>query len=142
MLLVPEAAVVTLVAADGASRTVTVRGFPEVFRLDRDAALKPLLTAVARGELEVREAHARLRRVEEAPPPYPWWLKLLGIVLFSLGFAPLMQATWYEVGTTAVLATFAAALAVSADRFRRLALVLPLVVSLTVSVVTIEVFAA
>ncbi|OQR60988.1 hypothetical protein B6E66_27390 [Streptomyces maremycinicus] len=141
VLLVPEAAVVTVVAADGGSRTVTVRGFPEVFRLDRDAALKPLLAAVARGELDVREAHARLRRIEEAPPPYPWWLKLLGIVLFSLGFAPLMQATWYEVGTTGVLAALAATLSVAADRFGRLALVLPLVVSVTVSVVTIELFA-
>ncbi|MET9057242.1 threonine/serine exporter family protein [Streptomyces antibioticus] len=141
VLLVPEAAVVTVTAADGTSRTVTVRGFPEVFRLDRDAALKPLLTAVGRGEVDLPEADRRLRAIEKAPPPYPWWLKLIGIVLFALGFAPLMQATWYEVGTTAVLGTLTAALAVAADRFRGLALVLPLTVSVAVSVVTIELFA-
>ncbi|MFJ4829796.1 threonine/serine exporter family protein [Streptomyces sp. NPDC088747] len=72
---------------------------------------------------------------------YPWWLKFLGIVLFSLGFAPLMQATWYEVGSTAVLAALAAALAVAAARLPRLARVLPLVVSAAVSVVALEVFA-
>ncbi|MFJ3498166.1 threonine/serine exporter ThrE family protein [Streptomyces sp. NPDC086091] len=141
LLLVPEAAVLTVTAADGETRTVTVRGFPEVFRLDRDTALKPLLTDVEAGRAGLREAARRLAAIERAPAPYPWWLKLLGVVLFALGFAPLMQATWYEIATTAVLGTLTAALAVAADRVPRLALVLPLVASATVSFVTIELFA-
>nr|WP_240982595.1 threonine/serine exporter family protein [Streptomyces sp. S3(2020)] len=141
LLVVPDAVTLTVTAADGDNRTLTVRGFPEVFRLDQVTALKPLLADVAAGRVDAAEAERRLTRIEESRPPYPWWAKLLGIVLFSLGFAPLMQPTWYEVATTAVLATIAAVLAVAADRAPRLAKVLPLLVSTVISVVTIEAFA-
>ncbi len=118
-----------------------MHGFPEVFRLDQVAALKPLLAEVRAGGLRLAEADRRLAAIERAPAPYPWWLKFLGIVLFSLGFAPLMQPTWYEIAATAVLGALAAALAVAADRVPRLARILPLVVATLVSVVGIEVFA-
>jgi len=141
LLLVPDAATLTVTAADGSARTVTVRGVPEVFRLDQVTALKPLLAEVGSGRMGVAGAALRLTRIEESRPPYPWWAKLIGIVLFALGFAPLMQPTWYEVASTAVLATIAAALAVAADRRPRLSAVLPLLVSTVISIVTIEVFA-
>ncbi|MFI9834311.1 threonine/serine exporter family protein [Streptomyces sp. NPDC051913] len=141
LLLVPDAATLTVIAADGSARTVTVRGVPEVFRLDQVTALKPLLAEVGSGRMGVAGAALRLTRIEESRPPYPWWAKLIGIVLFALGFAPLMQPTWYEVASTAVLATIAAALAVAADRRPRLSAVLPLLVSTVISIVTIEVFA-
>ncbi|MEU4172703.1 threonine/serine exporter family protein [Streptomyces sp. NPDC026665] len=140
VLLVPDGAALTVGTAGG-SRTVTLRGFPEVFRLDQVVALKPLVQDVGAGRIGVAEADRRLAAIESSRPPYPWWLKLLGIVLFTLGFAPLMQSTWYEVGATAVLGTVAAVLAVTADRIPRFATVLPLVVSTTVSVITVEVFA-
>ncbi|MFD6325277.1 threonine/serine exporter family protein [Streptomyces sp. NPDC058442] len=140
LLLVPEAAVLTVTAADGGTRVVIVRGFPEVFRLDQVAALKPFLADVRAGRTGIAEADRRLREIEAAVP-YPWWLKFLGIVLFALGFAPLMQPTWYEIATTAVLGALAAALAVTADRLPRLRRFLPLAVSTAVSVVTIELFA-
>jgi uncharacterized membrane protein YjjP (DUF1212 family) len=141
LLLVPEAAALTVAAPGEAARTVTARGFPEVVRLDRVAALKPLTEEAAAGRLPLVEAERRLARIEAMPGPYPWWLKFLGIVLFALGFAPLMQPTWYEIGTTAVLAAIAAAFAVAADRVPRLAKILPLVVATAVSIVTVEVFA-
>ncbi|MFF3849798.1 threonine/serine exporter family protein [Streptomyces sp. NPDC002328] len=141
VLLVPDGAALTVTDRGGGTRTVTVRGFPEVFRLDQVTALKPLLADLRAGRLDVTGAERRLTRIEASPPPYPRWAKLLGIVLFSLGFAPLMQPTWYEVASTAALGTIAACLAVAADRVPRLATVLPLVVSTVVSVVTIEVFA-
>ncbi|MFE1270400.1 threonine/serine exporter family protein [Streptomyces sp. NPDC058758] len=141
VLLVMDTATLTVAAPDGRTRTVIVHAVPEVARLDRIAALKPLVADVRAGRTGAAEASARLDRIEAAPAPYPWWLKLLGIVLFSLGFAPLMQPTWYELGTTAVLATLAAVLAVASDRVPRLARVLPLVASLAVSVVTLQVFA-
>lgn len=141
LLLVPDGAALMVTGPDGDSRTVTVRAFPEVFRLDQVTSLKPLLAQVRAGGVGVREADRRLALITGAGPPYPWWAKLLGIVLFSLGFAPLMQPTWYEIATTGVLATVAACLAVAADRVPRLAAVLPLVVSTLVSVITIEVFA-
>ncbi|MFI7005932.1 threonine/serine exporter family protein [Streptomyces sp. NPDC050145] len=141
LLLVPEAAALAVTAADGATRTVTVHGVPEVFRLDQVAALQPLLAEVRGGTIGLAAADRRLAAIVAAPAPYPWWLKFLGIVLFSLGFAPLMQPTWYEIGATAVLAALAAGLAVAAERVPVLERILPLVVSVVVSVVTIEVFA-
>jgi uncharacterized membrane protein YjjP (DUF1212 family) len=141
LLLVPETAVLVVTAADGATRTVTVHGVPEVFRLDQAAALKPLLLDVRTGRIGLAAADRRLAEIMAAPPPYPWWLNFLGIVLFSLGFAPLMQPTWYEIGTTAVLGALAAGLAVAARQVPLLARILPLVVSVVVSVVTIELFA-
>lgn len=141
VLLVMDTATLTVTAPDGRARTVIVHAAPEVARLDRIAAVKPLVADVVAGRAGPVEADARLARIEAAPAPYPWWLKLVGIVLFSLGFAPLMQPTWYELGTTAVLATLAAVLAVASDRVPRLARVLPLVASLAVSVVTLGLFA-
>lgn len=141
VVLVPEAAVLSIVAADGRMRTVCVHGFPEVFRLDQAAALKPFLADVKTGRLGVAEANRRLERIEAAPPPYPCWLKFLGVLLFALGFAPLVQPTWYEITTTAVLGAIAAALVVATVHAPRLSKILPLVVSAVVSVVTIEVFA-
>ncbi|MFI5527736.1 threonine/serine exporter family protein [Kitasatospora sp. NPDC051853] len=140
MLLVPDGATLT-VTVRGRARTVTVQGVPEVFRLDRLTALKPLLADLAQGRTDLTQAERRLERIRNSPAPYPWWLKLLGIVLFSVGFAPLMQPTWYEIGTTAALSAVVAALAVAADRRPRLTKVLPLVVSVTVSVLTLELFA-
>ncbi|WP_232486313.1 threonine/serine exporter family protein [Streptomyces fildesensis] len=87
------------------------------------------------------EADRSPAAITSAPPLYPWWLKLAGIVLFAIGFAPLMQPTWYEVWTTAVLGTVTASLAVAAGRLPRLATVLPLVAATTVSLITLEVFA-
>ncbi|MEV7180101.1 hypothetical protein [Kitasatospora sp. NPDC093679] len=55
-------------------------------------------------------------------------------MLFPLGFAPPMQATRYETGTTAVLA-------VTAERLPRLTAVLPPVAAVAVPVITPEVFA-
>ena len=140
VLVVPDGATLT-VNSHTRSTTVGVRGFPEIFRMDQLAELKLLLRALAVGEADVHEADRRLIVIIDSPPPYPWWLKLLGIVLFSVGFAPLMQATWYEVGSTAVIACVPAALAVGATRIPRLDKVLPLAASASVSLVTLEFFA-
>ncbi|MFC1415670.1 threonine/serine exporter family protein [Streptacidiphilus cavernicola] len=140
VLVVPDGATLT-VGSHAQRTTVGVRGFPEIFRMDQLAALKLLLRDVASGGTDVREADRGLLAIIRSPAPYPWWLKLLGIVLFSVGFAPLMQATWYEVGTTAVIACVPAALAVGATRLPRLEKVLPLAASAAVSLFTLEVFA-
>jgi hypothetical protein len=66
-----------------------------VFRLDQVTALKPLLADVREGRVGILAVDRRLARIENAPAPSPWPPKVLGIVLFSLEFAPLMQPTWY-----------------------------------------------
>ncbi|MFC5666636.1 threonine/serine exporter family protein [Kitasatospora misakiensis] len=140
LLVVPDGAALT-VTVGGESSTVTVRAFPEVFRLDQVAAVKPLLADLTAGRLTLPAAAGRLAVIDASPPPYPWWAKALGIVLFSIGFAPLMQPTWWEVGSTAVLATASAALATAAGRWPRLGAVLPLVAAVVVSVIALLVFA-
>ncbi|MFJ9610653.1 threonine/serine exporter ThrE family protein [Kitasatospora sp. NPDC101176] len=140
LLVVPDGATVT-VTSHGRTTTAGVRAFPEVFRLDRVVALDPLLAEVSAGRIGAAEADRRLAAIADAPQPYPWWLRMLGIVLFSVGFAPLMQATWYEVWTTAVLATVSAGLAVGAERVPRLAVLLPPVAAVAVSVIALEAFA-
>ncbi|WP_158718688.1 threonine/serine exporter family protein [Streptomyces griseus] len=102
VLLVMESATLSVAVPGAPGRTVIVRAVPEVAGLDRIAALKPLAADVCAGRAGPAEASARLERIEAAPAPYPRWLKFLGIVLFSLGFAPLTQPTWYELGTTLV----------------------------------------
>lgn len=140
LLVVPDGATLS-VDSHGRRTTVGVRGFPEIFRMDQLAALKPVLRDIAEGTAGVAEADRRLIAIIDSPPPYPWWLKMLGIVLFSVGFAPLMQPTWYEVGSTAAVSTVSAGLAVAANHVPRLAKVLPLVAAAAVSVITLEVFA-
>jgi uncharacterized membrane protein YjjP (DUF1212 family) len=140
LLVVPDGATLS-VDSHGCRTTVGVRGFPEIFRMDQLAALKPLLQDITEGTAGIAEADRRLIAIIDSPPPYPWWLKMLGIVLFSVGFAPLMQPTWYEVGSTAAVSTVSAALAVAANRLPRLEKILPLVAATSVSVITLEVFA-
>ncbi|GAA2314366.1 threonine/serine exporter family protein [Streptomyces kunmingensis] len=143
LLMVPEGAVLSVrpPAPAPTTVTVTVRAVPEVFRLDRVVALKDLVRAIDDGRCPLPRARAELARIEELPAPYgPWW-KLAGITLFALGFAPLMQPTWWEIGATAVLGLWSAALAVAADRLPRLALLLPLLAAFTVAVLTLEIFA-
>lgn len=140
LVVVPDGATVT-VTSHGELSTVGVRGFPEAFRMDQLIALKPLLARVSAGGLDAAGAARALAAVRDAPQPYPWFLRLLGITLFAVGFAPLMQPTWYEVWTSAVLGAISAALAVAAGRARRLAAILPLVAATTVSLVTLEAFA-
>ncbi|WAL75674.1 threonine/serine exporter family protein [Kitasatospora sp. YST-16] len=140
MVLVPDGAALTVLLG-GRTATVAVRSFPDVARLDKVAALKPWAHRVARGGTPLAEAERRLAAIDGAPAPYPWWLKGLGIVLFTVGFAPLMQPTWYEIGSSALLGLVTAVLAVAAGRWPRLARVLPLVAATAVSVLVLEVFA-
>ncbi|MEU6852194.1 threonine/serine exporter family protein [Actinacidiphila alni] len=140
LVVVPDGATVT-VGSHGRTTTVAVRGFPEVFRMDQVVALKPLLGRVAAGSVGAAAAGRELAAITSARPPYAWWLRLIGITLFAVGFAPLMQPTWYEVWTSAVLGAITATLAVAAERAPRLATVLPVVAASVVSLVTLEVFA-
>ncbi|MET9390537.1 threonine/serine exporter family protein [Streptomyces sp. NPDC006624] len=138
--LVPDAATVT-VALGGRTHTFVVTARPDVARLDRVAEVKRLVEAVRTGNVTLPDARLRLAAIAESPDPYPRWLRLAGIVMFSVGFAPVMQATWYEIGTTAVTASLVALLVGAADVLPRLRLVLPLVAAVCVSALVLLVFA-
>ncbi|WP_261992500.1 threonine/serine exporter family protein, partial [Streptomyces sp. MS191] len=129
------------VAVGGRTSTTTVTAFPDVARLDRAVALKELAEEILAGRLPFHRAEAGLKAVAARPAPYPRWAKPVGIVLFAVGFAPAVQPTWYEVGTTAVLASVVACLAVLAEGRRRLTQALPLFAAVVVSLLTVWIFA-
>ncbi|MFE0771693.1 threonine/serine exporter family protein [Streptomyces sp. NPDC058861] len=138
----------TVVVADGAVLSVTAGGrtltsavtaFPDVARLDRAVALKEFVERLRTERPALSGAAAGLRRIETLPSPVPRWARFLGIVLFAVGFAPAVQPTWYEIGTTAPLAALVAALTVLSERHPRLARVLPLLAATLVSLVTLGV---
>ncbi|MFB7355020.1 threonine/serine exporter family protein [Streptomyces gardneri] len=135
-VLVADGAVLS-VTAGGRTLTSTVTAFPDVARLDRVVALKEFVERLRDTRPALSEAAAGLRRIETLPSPVPRWARGVGIVLFSLGFAPAVQPTWYEIGTTALLAALVAALTVLSERRPRLARVLPLVAATLVSLVTL-----
>ncbi|WP_052499683.1 threonine/serine exporter family protein [Streptomyces vietnamensis] len=135
-VLVADGAVLS-VTAGGRTLTSTVTAFPDVARLDRAVALKEFVERVRDTRPPLPEAMAGLRRVETLPATAPRWARGVGIVLFSVGFAPAVQPTWYEIGSTALLAALVATLTVLSDRRPRLARVLPLLAASLVSLVTL-----
>ncbi|MFJ2783383.1 MULTISPECIES: threonine/serine exporter ThrE family protein [unclassified Streptomyces] len=123
----------------GGERTLTsvVSAFPDLPRLDRAFALKAFVERLREERPPLGEAMAGLRRIEAMPGRVPPWARLLGIVLFALGFAPAVQPTWYEIGSTALLAGLVAVLTVLSETRPRLARVLPLLAATLVSLVTL-----
>ncbi|MER6022434.1 threonine/serine ThrE exporter family protein [Streptomyces anulatus] len=93
-----ESAVVSL---GGATRVLTHT--PEIPRLDRVSALKPWFARVTAGRLPVGQARAQLEAIAASPAAYPAWLRVLGVVLFSVGFGVSIQPTWQEAWITALL---------------------------------------
>ncbi|MFF0555627.1 threonine/serine exporter ThrE family protein [Streptomyces sp. NPDC004266] len=138
-VLVADGAVLS-VTVGGRTLTSTVTAFPDVARLDRAVALKEFVERVRDTRPALPEAATGLRRIENLPATVPRWARGAGIVLFSVGFAPAVQPTWYEIGTTALLAAPVATLTVLSDRRQRLARVLPLLAAGLVSLVTLGLF--
>ncbi|MFI6874885.1 threonine/serine exporter ThrE family protein [Streptomyces sp. NPDC050400] len=124
-----------IVAMDGATRVVT--GVPEIPQLDRVSALKPWLAAVQSGGLSPGEARNRLEAIAVSPAPYPPWLRVIGIVLFSVGFGVSIQPSVQEVWITAVLGLAVGLIQVGVQRLGRPGRLAPLVSSAVVGVVVL-----
>jgi len=83
--------------------TAIVRTTPELARLDLVSDCKFLLHRIVTGELAPAAADRTLTELERRTAPYPDWGRVVGMVLFAVGFAPSVQATWTEIGYSAVL---------------------------------------
>ncbi|MFG2611162.1 threonine/serine exporter family protein [Streptomyces anulatus] len=127
-----ESAVITL---DGSTRVVVHA--PEVPRLDQVSALKPWLAAVESGALPVGDARRHLEEIATSPAPYRPWLRVVGVVLFSVGFGVSIQPTWQEVWITAVLGVLVGWLQVSVQSLGRPGWLAPLASSALVGVVVL-----
>lgn len=127
------------VLADGAvlglgTATRVVAHTPDVPQLAHVSGLKPWLADVSAGHVPLDEARARLDAIAAAPHPWRPWARVLGVVLFCVGFGVSIQPTWQEVWVTAVLGLFVGFALVGGQLAGRSAVLLPLVVSTGVAV--------
>ena len=75
--------------------------------------------------------------IAASPPIYKEWMKALGIVLFTIGFAVNVQATWDEVGIAVLTGLAVGILVVVADRIERISVLTPLLAAVVVSAMTL-----
>ncbi|MER5866203.1 threonine/serine exporter family protein [Kitasatospora sp. NPDC002040] len=127
-----ESAVVSI---GGVTRVVAHT--PEIPQLDRVSALKPWLAQVTAGQLPVRQARSRLEAVVAMPAPYPDWLRVAGVVLFSVGFGVSIQPTWQEAWITTLLGLLVGLLQAGVRRLGRPGWLAPLVASAAVGAVVL-----
>ena len=127
ILAIVEGAVLTIERRDGTSRSATIRVSPELARLDLVAEGKFLVRRIIAGELAAAAADRELGQLERRTAPYPVWLRAAGVVLFAVGFAPSVQATWTEVGYSVVLGAVMAVVFGFAERLAVLRILLPIV---------------
>jgi uncharacterized membrane protein YjjP (DUF1212 family) len=127
LLAIAEGAVLTVRHPDAALYAQTMRVNPELARLDLVAECKFLINRVISGELAAAEADSELVALERRDPPYPAWLRIIGVVLFATGFAPSVQATWREVLDSLVLGAVMGVMFVAAERIRGVRSVFPII---------------
>ena len=121
--------------SDGHQRSGMVNAQPSLERLDQMANFKDLSGRITGGELLAGEAVAALDQLEATPPPFPWWARFIGVILFAAGFAPSMQANWRQVGASVLLGAVMGAVYLCGERLAILRTVLPLLASLAVGLV-------
>jgi uncharacterized membrane protein YjjP (DUF1212 family) len=126
-----------LLALNG--RTLTFAREPTVPPLDQVSALHALLIDIEHG-LSAAAATARLAGIRAMRPRWSKPLQVLGLTLFSVGFGISVQATWQEVAVSAVTGLLVGLLVVAGSGRRRLSLVSPLLASVIVSSVVLELY--
>jgi uncharacterized membrane protein YjjP (DUF1212 family) len=122
MLVLPDQLVLSAHGEDGPA-TVILQASPGISRLDRVDAVHRLVEAIRQG-LPLREAASRLDDIRTAAPLYPPWLRILGVALFAIGFAPSVVPTTTEVIVSAALGLLMGVLLVGSEG-RRLEPLLP-----------------
>ena len=142
ILAVAEGAVLTISHPDGPSYHDTVRTGPELTRLDLVSKAKFLVNRILAGELSAAAARQELTGWESSPEPYPWWLRVIGVTLFAIGFAPSVQLTWREVAAAAFLGAVMGLMFIAADWIGGLRILMPIVGTLVVATIAFEVLHA
>lgn len=142
ILALAEGAVLTVRHSDGSSYHDTVRVGPELTRLDLVSKAKFLVNRILAGQLSAAAAHAELTGLQSSREPYPWWLRLIGVTLFAIGFAPGVQQTWREVAAAAFLGAVMGVMFIVAEWVSGLRVLLPIVGTLIVAVIAFEVLHA
>jgi uncharacterized membrane protein YjjP (DUF1212 family) len=130
-----DAALVTV-----GERTLSFSREPTVPPLNQIPMLEELLAEIDRGRLSPAAGAARLAAIRAVPARWskPW--QVFGLTLFSVGFGISVQATWQEVGVSALTGLLVGLLVVAGIGRKRLALVSPFLASVVVSIVVLELF--
>jgi uncharacterized membrane protein YjjP (DUF1212 family) len=142
LLAIAEGAVLTVRHPVAPSYTETMRVVPELSRLDRVADCKFLVGRIIAGELAAADADRELAALQRREPPYPAWLRIVGVAVFAAGFAPSVQATWREVGYSVVLGVVMGVLFVAAEKLTGLRSLLPIVGPFVIALVAFNVLHA
>jgi uncharacterized membrane protein YjjP (DUF1212 family) len=124
----PDTAILTV-----GERTVVRAAEPTVPPLHQVSELKRLLAGIDAGELTAGEATLRLAELRRRPPIFGRGWRVVGLMLFAVGFGISVQATWQEVLASAVLGLGVGLLVVASEPRPRVALVAPFVASVGVS---------
>src|ERR1700722_16581183 len=139
VLAIAEGAVLTVRHRDESSYAETVQITPELARLDLVAEGKFLVGRVVDGELRARSGPRAANRartdLEHPPGPYQPWLRAIGVILFAVGFAPSVQATWTEIGYSVALGAVMAVVFLAAERASVLRILLPIAGPIAVGLV-------
>ena len=120
-------------------RTLSFAREPTVPPLNQVSLVKQLLAEIDRGSLSATAAAERLAAIRAMPIRWskPW--QVVGLMLFSVGFGISVQATWQQVGVSAVTGLLVGLLVVAGQGRKRLALASPFLASLLVSAVVLEI---
>ncbi len=138
-LAMMEGLVVVTTHADGRQRSDVVHAQPSLERLDQVSHFKQLEQHIVAGKLTACEAIRRLESLEKRRPPFPWWVRFIGVMLFAAGFAPSIQANWRQLGGSLILGAVMAAVYLVGERIAVLRIVLPLAAATAVSLVAFTV---
>jgi len=125
------------VTEDGFTTTQVIKAAPGL-SLDRIENAKVLGNRIREG-MPLEQAREQLEGIRTAPPPYPWWLRVIGVVLFSAGFAPSVVPTGSEVIIAVALGLVIGTLFVTATG-RYWEPLLPLAGSFVIGCLTLTVF--
>ena len=138
-LAMMEGLVVITTHADGSQKSEIVHAQPSLERLDQVSHFKQLDRQIVGGQLSAAEAVRRLEALEKRRPPFPWWVRFVGVMLFAAGFAPSVQANWRQFGGSLILGAVMAAVYLVGERIAVLRIMLPLIAATAVSLVAFTV---
>jgi uncharacterized membrane protein YjjP (DUF1212 family) len=134
-MVMMEGLLVVITHPDGTQRSDVVHVQPSLERLDLISNFKRLDQLIVSGQVPAGQAISLLDEIETAPPPFPWWLRFIGVMLFAAGFAPSVQANWRQLGGSLILGSVMAAVYLIGERVAMLRIMLPLVAATAVSLV-------
>jgi uncharacterized membrane protein YjjP (DUF1212 family) len=125
MVALPEQLLLTQTGTQSSSQVSVLKATPGLSRLDQVMDVKTLVEDIEAG-LSAAQAADRLSALEAAPQRWPPWVRVIGVVLFTAGFAPSVVRTGSEVVATILLGAVMGVLLVSFEG-RRLEPLLPFV---------------